>query len=100
MKTFIIMLSVVVSANVFAKQPQSVHATSAITMIMTLTSSGMKPFGKAQEIVMNVNEYHQSGVLSLELAQQVEDIQSLHDVSEEEAIDMLSVIAEDILESK
>ena len=100
MKTLIVVLSVVMSANVLAKQPQSMHATSAISMIMTLTSLGDKPFGKATEIMNNVNDYHQTGMLSPVLAQQVEDIQSQHDVSLDEAVDMLSVIAEDILESK
>jgi hypothetical protein len=44
-----------------------------------------------------VNEYHQDGTLSIQLAEQIKVVQKTLEVSDEEAVDVLVDIATDIL---
>ena len=101
MKTLVVFLALALSTSAFCTEtPASIQGTTAVPLISTLftmTSSGHKPFGKAQEIIRDANEYQMNGKLSIALAKSVAEIQSQNDVSESEAVAMLVEMAEEML---
>lgn len=99
MKNFIVLLAITFSVNSFANEAasQSTIGIGAATGILTLTTSGIKPFGKAEVIMRDANEYHLTGVASPYLADQIKHLQSEMDISDDEAVDMLVETAKEIL---
>ncbi|MEA9358232.1 hypothetical protein SHI21_18500 [Bacteriovorax sp. PP10] len=99
MKSLIVLLAMAFSANSFANEAvsQSTIGMGAATAILTSTTSGIKPFGKAEAIIREANEYRLTGIAPLYLADQVKNLQSEMDVSEAEAVDLLVEAAKEIL---
>lgn len=99
MKTLIVIALVTFSFQSFANEVsyQSTVGIGAASGILTSTTSGIKPFGKAEIIIRDANEYHLTGVASLYLAQQIKNLQSEMDVSDDEAVDLLVETAKEIL---
>lgn len=99
MKTLIVLLAVTFSINSFAQQPsyQSTLGMGAASGILTSTTSGIKPFGKAEAIIREANEYHLTGEASPYLAEQIKNLQSEMEVSDDEAVDLLVEASKEIL---
>lgn len=99
MKTVIVLLAVTLSLNSFANEAasQSTIGMGAATAILTSTTSGIKPFGKAEIIIRDANEYHLTGVASPYLAGQIKNLQSEMEISDDEAVDLLVQTAKEIL---
>lgn len=99
MKTLIVLIAVTFSINSFAQQPsyQSTLGMGAASGILTSTTSGIKPFGKAEAVIRDANEYYMNGTITIYLAEQIQNIQAENDVSADEAIDMLVETSKEIL---
>lgn len=99
MKMTIAILSLVVSANVFAYSlADSTALTTALPLVSSLASSGGLQKAEAAGILNDAQEYMQSGRVSAFLAQKITETQALHaGASEVEALDMLINDAEAIL---
>jgi hypothetical protein len=95
MKSLIVLLAVTFSMNSFALE--ATKGVLAVTVISTLTTSGIKPFGKAEAVIRDANEYRLTGIAPIYLADQVKNLQSENDVSDDEAVDLLVEAAQEIL---
>ena len=95
MKSTIAILSLIVSANVFAlSTTYAVNNVLAGTTIVPLLSSASSSgaFEKAQATILlnDAQEMLQSGNVSLFLSQKIQEVQDLNtDISEVEALDFL-----------
>lgn len=99
MKFTIAMLSLVVSANVFAYSiADSTVITSASPLLSTMTTSGTVPEKQAAMVLNDSQEFIQSGKMSAFLGQKIKDAQAVNaGASAEEALDMLINEAESLL---
>lgn len=96
MKTLFVVLAVTFSLNSFALE--ATKGVIAVSAIFTSTSSGVKPFGKAEEIIKEANEYYlNGGHASPYLAAQIRNLQTKMDISDDEAVDLLVETAKEIL---
>lgn len=94
MKSLIVLLAIAFSMNSYALEASK--GTLAVSFIFTSTSSGVKPFGKLEELIRDANEYHQNGGrASAYLAQQIRNLQKTMDVSDDEAVDLLVEAAQE-----
>ena len=91
MKTTIALLSLVISANVFAYSvADSSVLTSAAPMLSSATSSGSGTQKLAALILNDAQELIQYGKMSSFLNQKIKEIQATHtDASQSEALDLL-----------
>ena len=99
MKTTIALLSLVLSANVFAYSlADSTVLTSASPLLSSATTSGTIPEKQAAMVINDSQEFFQSGRLSVFLSQTINDAKAVNaGVSDEEALDMLINEAQSIL---
>lgn len=103
MKTTLAILSLIVSANVFASDvAYSLADSSVITtagpMLSSATTSGTLPEKQAKMVLNDAQELIQNGKMSAFLNQKIKDVQALHDdASQAEALDLLISQAEAIL---
>ena len=99
MKFTIAMLSLVVSANVFAFSiGYSTVGTVITPAISTAGIQGDLPKLQANAVLSDTQEMLQTGVASLFLSQKIRETQALNnDISEEEALDILIESAQEIL---
>ncbi len=103
MKTTLAILSLIISANVFASDiAYSVADSSVLTtagpMLSSATTSGTLPDKQAQMVLNDAQDLIQDGKMSAFLNQKIKEIQALHsDASEAEALDLLIGQAEAIL---
>ncbi len=99
MKTTIALLSLVLSANVFAYSiADSTVLTSATPLLSSATTSGTLPEKQAAMVINDSQEFFQSGKLSVFLSQKISDAKALNaGASDEEALDMLLNEAESLL---
>lgn len=96
MKYLIVLLAVSFSVNSFALE--ATRGAVAVTGILSSITSGVKPFGKLEEIIRDANEYHlNGGHASAYLAQQIKDLQTEMDISDDEAVDLLVATAQEQL---
>ena len=93
MKFTIVMLSLALSANVFA--------FSSINISEATSFSGMEdefPKAQANLVIKDSQQMFQTGVVSLFLSQKIQEIQNQNEgVSEAEALDILIETAQDFL---
>jgi hypothetical protein len=99
MKTTIALLSLVISANVFAYSlGDSSVLTSASPMLSSATTSGTIPEKLAAKLLNDAQDLIQNGKMSAFLNQKIKEVQTLHaDTSESDALDLLIAQAELIL---
>ena len=99
MKFTIAMLSLVISANVFAYSiTDSSVITSASPLLSTATTSGGLQKVQANAVINDAQEMLQSGQTSSFLAQKIKETQDLNEgASESEALDILIESAQSIL---
>ncbi len=99
MKFTIAMLSLVISANVFAYSiTDSTVLTSASPLLSSATTSGGLEKAQANIVLNDAQELMQSGKVSAFLAQKIKDAQEINTgASEAEALEMLINEAEAIL---
>ncbi|MBC7429326.1 MAG: hypothetical protein H7336_11980 [Bacteriovorax sp.] len=99
MKTMIALLSLVISANVFAYSvADSTVLASASPMLSSATTSGTLPDKQAALILNDAQDLIQDGKMSSFLNQKIKEVQALHiETSESEALDLLISQAESIL---
>lgn len=97
MKSLFVLLAIALSANSYAVEvSEFTKGSLAVTGIFTSTTSGVKPFGKLEQIIRDANEYHQNGGrASSYLAQQIRDLQKTMDISDDEAVDLLVEVAQE-----
>lgn len=84
MKSAIVLLAILFSANTFALE--AFNTTFQVTMITSMLSQA--PI-KGEAIAKDANEYYQTGVLSPILTQEVRALQSHIELSDAEAVDLL-----------
>lgn len=99
MKFTIAMLSLVISANVFAYSiTDSSVLTSASPLLSTATTSGGLQKVQANAVINDAQEMLQTGEASSFLSQKIKETQDLNEgVSESEALDILVESAQYIL---
>lgn len=99
MKTTIAMLSLVLSANVFAYSiTDSSVLTSASPLLSSATTSGGYQKAQANLVMNDAQEFMQSGRLSAFLSQKIAEAQAINEgASEADALEMLINEAESIL---
>ena len=99
MKFTIAMLSLVVSANVFAYSVvDSSVLLSASPILSSATTSGGLPKIQANAVLNDAQEMLQTGNASLFLSQKISETQDLNEgISEVEALDILIESAQEIL---
>lgn len=103
MKTTLAILSLIISANVFASDvayslADSSVLTTAGPMLSSATTSGSLPEKQAQMVLNDAQDLIQDGKMTAFLNQKILDIQLIHkDASQAEALDMLIEQAEAIL---
>lgn len=99
MKFTIAMLSLVISANVFAYSiTDSTVLTSASPLLSSATTSGGLEKAQANIVLNDAQELMQSGRMSAFLSQKIKDAQEINTgASEAEALEMLINEAEAIL---
>ncbi len=107
MKTLITLLAITFSANSFAhgfylSPSQQVTLSpffgTSFTALSFEGTSKLSGVQKAlQAVVMDAQEYRQSGNMTVALEESVKNVQAEQDVSVEEAVDILSSMAEEIL---
>ncbi|MBC7714913.1 MAG: hypothetical protein H7177_16315 [Rhizobacter sp.] len=99
MKTTIALLSLVISANVFAYSlADSTVLTTASPMLSSATTSGTLPQKQAQQVINDAQDLIQDGKMSAFLNQKIKEIQAVHaDASEADALDLLINQAESVL---
>lgn len=99
MKLTIAILSLVVSANVFAYSlADSSVLSSATPLLSSATTSGAFNAKQAALVLNDTQEFMQSGNLSAFLGQKIKDAQALNEgTSQEDALDMLINEAEALL---
>ena len=91
MKFTIAMLSLVISANVFAYSVTDVLVlTSASPLLSSATTSGAAQKAQADAVINDAQEMLQSGEVSIFLSQKLQETQKLNKgISEAEALDIL-----------
>lgn len=97
MKSLLVLAIMAFSFNSFALDvtaEELVALTSLPTASSRLSSIVER---KAEQVIKDSNEYNQSGELSPELDAMVRNLQDIYEVSEGEAVDMLSDLAADKL---
>lgn len=99
MKFAIAMLSLVVSANVFAYSvTDSSVLTSASPLLSSATTSGGLQKAQANTVINDAQEMLQTGEASSFLSQKIKETQDLNEgASEAEALDILIESAQSIL---
>ena len=99
MKSVIAMLSLVISANVFAYSiTDSTVLTSASPLLSSATTSGGVAEKQAAIILNDAQEYDQSGTASAFLSQKIKEAQEVNEgASESDAVEMLVNEAQSIL---
>ena len=99
MKFTIAMLSLVISANVFAYSVTDVLVlTSASPLLSSATTSGGIQKVQADAVLNDAQEMLQSGEVSVFLSQKLQETQDLNKgISEAEALDILIESAQKIL---
>lgn len=99
MKTSVALLTLVLSANVFAYSLRdSTVLTTAAPILSSASSSGTLPDKQAAMVLNDSQEFFQSGKLSVFLSQKIKETQAIDaEVSQEEALDLLINEAELIL---
>lgn len=103
MKTTLAILSLIISANVFASDvayslADSSVLTTAGPMLSSATTSGSLPEKQAQMVLNDAQDLIQDGKMTAFLNQKILDIQLIHkDASQAEALDLLIEQAEAIL---
>ena len=99
MKFAIVMLSLVISANVFAFSVTDVLVlTTASPLLSSATTSGAAKKAQADAVINDAQEMLQSGEISIFLSQKLQETQKLNKgISEAEALDILIESAQTIL---
>lgn len=99
MKALIAVLTLAVSANVFAYSVvDSTQLVSVSPILSVMTSSGGLEDKQAAVVLNDAQEYLQSGNMSSFLSQKIKEVQDLNaGASEADAVDMLVDAANDIL---
>lgn len=89
MKIAIALLSLSLTANVFAYSLTDSTVLTGLSPLLTTvsTSGGLKQ--DAAKIVNDAQELMQSGKMSTFLGQKIKEVQEIKDVSEAEALDLL-----------
>lgn len=99
MKFTIAMLSLVITANVFAYSVTDISALTSISPLLSsaTTSGGMQKI-QADAVLNDAQEMLQTGEASLFLSQKIKETQDLNaGVSEIEALDILIESAQEVL---
>ena len=105
MKSTIVMLSLIVSANLFASGDTSPFAMSSFGTVIYLGTTFASTTGpvfrhklQAQAVINDAQEMMQTGSISLLLSEKIQEAQNLNDgLSESEALDVLIEAAEKAL---
>ena len=99
MKFTIAMLSLVISANVFAYSVTDVLVlTSASPLLTSATTSGAAQQAQANAVINDAQQLLQSGEASIFLSQKIQETQALNKgISQAEALDILVDSAQSIL---
>lgn len=107
MKSLIVLLSMAFSVNSFAHGTY-LNPTERMTLspffgtsftegTINGTSASTASQKVAKKVLMDAQEFRQSGIASVALDESMNIIQATHEVSDEEAVDMLVAIAQGIL---
>lgn len=103
MKTTIAILSLIISANIFASDIAYSVADSSVLisagpMLSSATTSGTLPDKQAAMVLNDAQDLIQGGKMSAFLNQKIKDVQESNaGASEAEALDLLIEMAESIL---
>lgn len=102
MKISLVLMALALSANTYASgfylSPSQQLTLSPMTTSFSLADASQSTNHKAAaELLKDAQEYRMSGEVSVALANQIAGIQKTHDVSEEDAVDLLIGLANDIL---
>ncbi len=104
MKKILLLLTITFSFNSFASEVNSLQLASLLAVKTTVTptlisqdASKRNVRKMAQQIVVDANEYYQSGNVSFRLGEQITIVQKKYEVSEEEALDIMLDYATSVL---
>jgi hypothetical protein len=99
MKTAILLLTILFSANSFSSEVFLVTAylPQATTFLPWATTFSFDQPKIARAVLNETNEFYQCGELPLRLADQVTQIQAESDLSVEEAVDLINAAALEVL---
>lgn len=97
MKTITLLFALLLS---FQSNASSMREFCALPTMASAITSGIAPQKLAALVIDDVNEFHASGFISVSLQTHIESLKSQEGLSELEAIDLLSKLAEDIVTTK
>lgn len=107
MKTLITLLAIAFSANSFAhgfylSPSQQITlspflGTSFTALSVEVSTDATSSKKASYKLLQDVQEYHMSGVASAALTESIKQVQSMHEVSSDESVDMLVEMAKEIL---
>lgn len=100
MKKFIIVLTLILSANTFAAEvflPSAITAVAAVTVGATRLINS-RQHKEAAEIIDDAQAFNESGTISLFLSQKIQELQAINpELSNSEALDLLLFNSQKIL---
>lgn len=107
MKTLITLLAIAFSANSFAHGTylnpteratlSPFFGTSFTEATVNGTTDATSAKKASRKVLQDVQEYHQSGLVSVALEESIKNLQSIRDISSDEAVDAIVDMAEGIL---
>jgi hypothetical protein len=95
MKSLLVLTVMVFSFNSFALDVTAGQLLALTSLPSAYSNLSSGSDWKAEQVIEDSNAYYQSGELSLKLEEMVRNIQNSNEVSEREAVDMLSDLAAD-----